>query len=56
MWIDNMNAEEFQQWYAERKAEINKDKMRGHYKLQDDEEWVQLGYGYFARTKKKKKK
>ena len=54
-WINNMNSEEFEQWYAERKAEGKEAKRKGQYKLADDEEWVQMGHGYYAKGKKKKK-
>lgn len=54
-WINNMNSEEFEKWYAERKADVKESKIKGYYKLKDNEEWVQLGYGYFARERKKKK-
>tara|TARA_B100000029_G_scaffold266020_1_gene262046 strand:- start:5 stop:175 length:171 start_codon:yes stop_codon:yes gene_type:complete len=56
MWINNMNSEEFEKWYAKRKAEGKKAKMKGHYKLTDDEHWVQTGHGYVAQKKKNEKK
>ena len=50
-----MNSEDFEKWYAERKADLRDAKIKGYYKLEDNEEWVHLGYGYYAREKKKKK-
>lgn len=56
MWINNKTKKEFDEWYAKKKEDGKKAKHKGEYKLEDNEEWVQTGHGYYAREKKKKSK
>lgn len=67
LWLENYNKTSTwtEEKYKERKMELNEEKMKGSYKLQDildeetgllevGEEWVQMGHGYYAKAVRKK--
>ena len=48
-WISNWNESK----YNSRLEELRLQKAKGYYKLKDNEEWYETGYGCVAKEKRK---